>query len=101
MQTINRNILFVTINSSDGSVTTEFEITPSMPTYLVAFHISDFPYVISETPGDIPQRIFARPTALHTTDLAVEAGELLIDGFREYFGIEYSLPKIDQVAVPG
>lgn len=72
-----------------------------MPTYLVAFHISDFAYVTSSTPGEIPQRIFARPTALNTTELAVEAGELLIDAFRDYFGIEYSLPKIDQVGVPG
>ncbi|KAG4077148.1 hypothetical protein HA402_016135 [Bradysia odoriphaga] len=87
--------------NSDGSVTTEFETTPLMPTYLVAFHISDFSNVTSLSPIDIPQRIFVRPTALNTTDVAVEAAELLIDGFREYFDIEFSLPKVDQVAVPG
>lgn len=72
-----------------------------MSTYLVAFHISDFPNVTSLSPGEITQRIFARPTAINTTELAVEAGELLIDAFREYIGIEYSLPKMDQVGVPG
>ncbi|KAJ6633455.1 Aminopeptidase N [Pseudolycoriella hygida] len=85
----------------DGSVTTEFETTPIMSTYLVAFHISDFPYVTSLTPGEIPQRIFARPTAINTTEVAVDAAEVLIDAFRDYIGIEYSLPKVDQIGVPG
>lgn len=72
-----------------------------MPTYLVAFHVSTFPYVTSTPPRPIPQRIFARSTAINTTDLAIDAGELLIDAFSEYIGIEYSLPKLDQVGVPG
>lgn len=81
-------------------MTTQFETTPPMSTYLVAFHVSDFSNVTSLSTGDIPQRIFARPTAINATALPLEAGELLIDALRDYIGLEYSLPKIDHVAVP-
>lgn len=77
-----------------------FETTPPMSTYLVAFHVSDFPNVTSSTTGTIPQRLFARPTAINATALPLEAGELLVDALTNYIGIEFSLPKLDHVAVP-
>lgn len=46
--------------SSDGSITTEFEETPLMSTYLVAFIVSDFGHLSSSQPRDVPQRTFAR-----------------------------------------
>ncbi|XP_037037757.1 endoplasmic reticulum aminopeptidase 1-like [Bradysia coprophila] len=84
----------------DGSVTTHFETTPLMSTYLVAFHVSDFLNVTSTPPRSVPQRIFSRSTAINATALPLEAGELLIDALTDYIGIEYSLPKMDHVAVP-
>lgn len=91
---------FLIHNSPDGSVTTLFPITPPMSTYLVAFHVSNFPHVTSTPPRPIPQRVFSRSTAINLTNLALGAGELLIDALSEYIGIEYTLPKMDQIAVP-
>lgn len=89
------------IYSPDGSVTTQFETTPLMSTYLVAFHVSDFRNVsIDASPGKLPQRLFVRSTAINATALPLEAGELLFDALSDYIGVEYSLPKLDHVAVP-
>lgn len=72
-----------------------------MSTYLVAFHVSDFPHITSSPPRAIPQRMFSRPTALSATNVALEAGELLLEALSEYVDIEFTLPKMDQIAVPG
>lgn len=57
------------IFSEDGSVTTEFEETPLMSTYLVAFIVSDFGHLSSSEPRDVPQRAFARPNAVNQSTL--------------------------------
>lgn len=87
-------------NSPDGSVTTHFVTTPLMSTYLVAFHVSDFSSVSVTPPRSIPQRMFTRSTAINATALPLEAGELLVEALTDYIGIEYSLPKMDHVAIP-
>lgn len=80
-------------------MTTVFQQTPPTSTYLIAFHISDFAYVSSNT-SSIPQRVYIRPNALNQTDLALAYGEQLLDAFSKYIKIEYSLPKMDQVGMP-
>lgn len=72
-----------------------------MSTYLVAFHVSDFPHVTSSPPRSVPQRIFARANALNDTGFALNAGELLLEAIADYVDIDYNLPKMDQIAVPG
>lgn len=80
-------------------MTTEFQQSPPMSTYHVAFHISDFSNVTSNT-STIPQRVYIRSNALNQTDLALAYGEYLLDAFSNYIGVEYSLPKMDQVGLP-
>lgn len=72
-----------------------------MSPYLIAFHVSDFPHVTSTPSNIVPQRIFSRSTAINTTRLTLETGELLMDALTDYIGVEYSLPKLDHVSVPG
>jgi aminopeptidase N len=93
--------MLTTHYSPDGSVTTEFETTPPMSTHVVAFHVSDFPHVTNALPRQIPQRVFARSNAINATNLVLETGELLINAISDYVDVEYPLPKLDQIAVPG
>lgn len=86
--------------SEDGSVTTEFEETPLMSTYLVAFIVSDFGHLASSETRDVPQRAFARPNAVNQSTLMLNAGELILDALEGYLGVNYSLPKMDQVGIP-
>lgn len=72
-----------------------------MSAYLIAFHVSNFPHVATTPSRLIPQRIFSRSTELNSTRLALETGELLMDALTDYIGVEYSLPKLDHVSVPG
>lgn len=86
--------------SDDGSVTTEFDETPLMSTYLVAFIISDFGHLASSETRAVPQRTFGRPNAVHQSHLMLNAGERILDALVDFLGVDYSLPKMDQVGVP-
>lgn len=72
-----------------------------MSTYLVAFHVSNFPHVTSSSPRSIPQRMFTRPTYIDLANEPLEIGELLLDALSDFVDIEFPLPKMDQIAVPG
>ncbi|XP_037026046.1 aminopeptidase N-like [Bradysia coprophila] len=79
----------------DGSITTIFQRSPKMSTYLVAFHISDFSYRANPPDRNIPHRAFARPNAINQTALVLEFGERVLDKLSDFIGIEYALPKMD------
>lgn len=88
-------------HSPDGSVTTSFLTTPPTSTYLIAFIVSDFDHLASSDPNRaIPQRAFSRSNAVHLNELILEAGEDILDDLAEYIGVDYSLPKMDQAAIP-
>lgn len=87
--------------SDDGSVTTSFDPTPPTSTYLIAFIVSDFEYLESQDLSRrVHQRVFARPNGVHLSELTLEAGEDILDELEDYIGVDYSLPKMDQAAIP-
>lgn len=82
--------------------TTSFLTTPSSPTYVLAYTISDFEFESNENSGvtgSIPLRTYARSNAMHGASYSVEVGEKLLMAYDNYFGIKFALPKMDQVAV--
>lgn len=82
-------------------VLTKFQTTPSMQTYLLAFIISDFTFV-QNSDEVLRHRVFAKKQSIAAGDgnYALEMGEKLLRKMEEHFGVNYSLPKMDQVAVP-
>lgn len=88
-------------SSDDGSVTTFFETSPKISTYLVAFVVSEFPHLSGNTSRPILQRVYARSTAMNQTDLIFEVSEPMLEKMIEYFRVGYPLPKLDQIALPG
>ncbi|XP_034031432.1 aminopeptidase N-like [Thalassophryne amazonica] len=80
---------------------TRFHQTRKMSTYLLAFTVSEF----TSTPSAherVTINTFARPEATeagHTKYAASITGKILTF-FENYFGIEYPLEKLDQIAVP-
>lgn len=85
--------------STDGTTTTRFDPTPAMSTYLNVFFVSDFVSRASSA-GIVPHRVFARESAINQTGLILDAGVLILDAIGTYLGVNYSLPKMDQVGVP-
>ncbi|KAF5270571.1 hypothetical protein FQR65_LT05469 [Abscondita terminalis] len=75
-----------------------FKETPIMPTYSVAFAISDF----KSTERKERHRFFAQAKAFETNelelplDLSIKTLELL----EEFLGLKYTLSKIDSFAIP-
>lgn len=75
-----------------------FKETVEMPTYLVAFVISDFVYT-----KEIDRvRVLARREAIAKGggDYILDEGVRLLRAMEDYTGLRYSLSKVDLVAVP-
>lgn len=72
-----------------------------MSTYLAAFVVSEFPHLTGSTSRHTLQRVFARSTAMNQSNFIFEASEPMLDNMIAYFGVNYSLPKLDQIALPG
>lgn len=83
-----------------GYVTTEFEDTPPMQTYLLAFLVSAFKFV-SNNDTSIEQRIFAKPQSIDDgeADYAAEISDGILKKFEELLKVPYPLPKLDHVAI--
>lgn len=87
-------------STKDGVTEHHFAPTPSMPTYLVAITVGRFATVRGETAG-IPLRIFTAEGKQEQAAYAMAITKRLVPYFTDYFGVPYSLPKLDQLAVPG
>jgi aminopeptidase N len=82
-----------------GMTTTFFERTPPMPTYNVAFTISDLAF-ISNNNETLPMRVYASPEEIksESADSALELGQKMWGALENIFEIPYPLPKTDMVA---
>lgn len=89
---------------SDGLQTVEFEKTPIMSTYLLAWACGGFEYVQSFTKDEyngkpLPVRIYTTKGYIHEAQLASEITPKIVDYFSKIFQIKYPLPKLDLIAV--
>ncbi|KAL1453821.1 hypothetical protein WDU94_010133, partial [Cyamophila willieti] len=75
-----------------------FKESVKMSTYLVGFIVSDFSF--KETKGSVPFRTFTHKDKLPEIELAAELGPKYLSFYEEYYGIKYSLPKMDMIALP-
>ncbi|NXM78588.1 AMPN Aminopeptidase, partial [Serilophus lunatus] len=89
-----------TIDGQSWNVT-EFDTTPKMSTYLLAFIVSQFNYVES-TKGSATIRIWGRPSAIREGqgDYAANVTGTILNFFEDHYSTPYPLPKSDQVALP-
>ena len=78
----------------------QFVPTPPMPTYLVAVSVGQFD-ALEDSVDSIPLRILTAKGKTADARYAMEVTKKVLPFYREYFGIPYALPKLDQIAVPG
>lgn len=88
------------IDTLEGKVTTRFEPSPKMSTYLLAFVIGKLEYLEKKTMSGIVVRSYATPENIKHTDFALDVAVKCLDFYNEYFGIDYPLTKCDFVALP-
>ncbi|XP_055381623.1 aminopeptidase N isoform X2 [Condylostylus longicornis] len=88
-----------------GLIKKEFYTTPKMPTYLVAFIISNLSNMnLTTLTNDINLKptvqIWARQEASKMTRFAYKLTRRVLPFFENYFEIPYALPKLDLVSIP-
>ncbi len=80
---------------------TEFETTPIMSTYLLAFVTGELHYVEGKTKNGVTVRTWgtvAQPK--HFMEYARDEAVRILEFFEEYYQTPFPLPKLDQVALP-
>ena len=83
------------------SLTTMFEKTPRMSSYLLAFVIGELHKKSARTKSGVEVNVWATPAQNENTlDFALDTATRSIDFYDEYFGVKYPLPKSDHVALP-
>ena len=82
-------------------LTTTFEKTPRISSYLLAFVIGELHKKSARTKSGVEVNIWATPAQNENTlDFALDIATRSIDFYDEYFGVKYPLPKSDHVALP-
>lgn len=105
--------LSITVNSPDIQTvlsnmpgeqvnhTWRFQTTPKMSTYLLAFVGGNFVSKSDRTKQGVKVNVYAtpaQPTGL--LDYALDTAVKSVEFYEDYFGIDYPLPKLDNVALP-
>lgn len=78
----------------------EFEPTPKMSTYLLAFLVGEFEYIEGKSRNGIVVRVFTTPGKKDQAKFALEVGIKCMDFYEKYFDIKYPLPVLDMIAIP-
>ncbi len=85
---------------ADERVRTQFQSTPSMPSYLLALAVGEFEKAEDSFEG-ISLGIYTIEGRKGETDYAMSETKRVLAFMHQYFGTRYQLPKLDQIAVPG
>uniref|UniRef100_A0A7N6B6L3 Aminopeptidase n=1 Tax=Anabas testudineus TaxID=64144 RepID=A0A7N6B6L3_ANATE len=90
------------LSDEDGWVTNRFARTPRMSTYYLAWAVCNFTYRETQTDSGVTIRLYARPDAISSGagDYALHITKRLLGFYQDYFKVQYSLPKLDLLAVP-
>lgn len=85
----------------EGSeLTTVFETTPHMSTYLLAFVTGELGYKEAKTKDGIAVKTYATPENVEFTQFALDVAVKTLEFYNDYFGIDYPLEKCDMIALP-
>lgn len=78
----------------------EFEPTPKMSTYILAFLVGEFEYVQGRSKDGVLVRVFTTPGKKQQAKFALNVGIKCLEFYNQYFGINYPLPVLDMIAIP-
>jgi len=80
---------------------TQFETTPRMSSYLLAWVIGDMQSISAKTNKGVEVNVWSTPAQpIDSLKFALETAVSSIEFYEQYFGVDYPLPKSDHVALP-
>ena len=95
------NTAIKTQTTKGALTTTNFETTPRMSSYLLAFIIGELHGVSTKTKRGTDVSVWATiAQPANSLNFALDIAKKSIEFFEEYFGVDYPLAKADHVAVP-
>ncbi|XP_046357527.2 puromycin-sensitive aminopeptidase-like [Haliotis rufescens] len=77
----------------------EYDRTPVMSTYLVAFIVGDYDYVEGKDADGVVVRVYTPVGKKEQGKFALDVAVKTLPFYKEYFGIPYGLPKMDLIAL--
>ncbi|XP_011213465.2 aminopeptidase N [Bactrocera dorsalis] len=85
--------------ASSTGVTVFDKTNVTIPTYLIAFHISDYAYTEGSLFG-LPHRLYSKPSELGNHQFGLVSGMLVLQGLADYYNVSFVMPRLAQVAIP-
>lgn len=89
------------LNTPKGWIAHEYAQTPIMSSYLLAFVVGEFDYISSfQNKSNVEIRVYTPPGKTHLGEFALDVANRALDFYTDFFGIPYTLPKMDLLAIP-
>ncbi len=99
-ETVVANTPIKSQSTKDKRQVTEFEPTPIMSSYLLAFVVGNVKYLEAKTKRGTLVRTYATPDNYKFTQFSLDMAVKTLEFFEDYFKIPYPLAKCDFVALP-
>lgn len=78
-----------------------FQTSPKMSTYLLFFGLGDFDRATTMGPNGTEIGVIAQKGKVSQAKFALDSGRDVLKEYNDYFGVDYPLPKLDNIAAPG
>lgn len=88
------------VETQPGWTRTDFDVTPLMSTYILAFVVSDFKYASTTGPHGLKIRVWAREDYINNTEYVIRVIPKAFEFFEDYFNISEVVKKSDHFAAP-
>jgi len=89
-----------TTDLGNGSKRVRFAPSPKMSTYLLFFSAGDFDRATAKM-GDIEVGVATQKGLVDQARFALDSSVDVLREYNDYFGVDYPLPKLDNIASPG
>lgn len=87
------------VQTADGMVLYDFQPSPPLPSYLVAFAVGDFDFAVGQT-EPFPIRVVTTRGRASLASSALDGASALAERLGQYLDLRYPYAKLDLVAVP-
>jgi puromycin-sensitive aminopeptidase len=81
-------------------ITTTFETTPKMSTYLLAFVYGELQHIEATTKDGVLVRTFSTPANVGHLQFSLDVAVKCLEFYNDYFNLPFPLPKCDLIALP-
>ncbi len=88
------------IDAENSLKKVQFAPTPKMSAYLLAYIVGELEYVEGATKRGTIVRVYATPGKKSQLSFALDTSVRGLEFYEGYFGVDFPLPKYDQIAIP-